>query len=195
MSIVAKMPASLWLRLAFLFYRVKWRLRPMLRWVGVDLRMSWEEVIFATKLLLPEIGAYNPDIVIGLGIGGAVWGGVLAGSLNDKPLLVLDRIVHRSDGKRDVELVGPSSITANGDLIKGKRVLLVNAEIISAQTTLEAIKLIEPLEPAGIKIAALDYSSDAQRQPDFAYLRNKGRLQKPWRRVPSFPNPDELVRQ
>ncbi len=195
MAIQVSVPPTLWLRLGLLFYRTMWVIRPLLRRMGMEPRMSWAEVIFATKLLLPSIASYGPEVVVGVGIGGAIWGAVLAGSLHDIPLVVLDRRVRYTAGERHVELIGSEGINANAALIRRKKVLLVNAEVLSGRTTLRVKELLRELEPTEIKLACLDLNTFAQVRPDYSYASHNGVIQKPWRRVPTYTNPDEPVRQ
>jgi len=195
MAIVTHVPPSIWLRLVLLFYKMVWIFRPLLRHLGIELKMSWNEVIFATRLLLPQIAGYGPQVVVGVGVGGAIWGAVLAGSLHDLPLVVVDRRVSRKKNARHVELIGKGAITNNSDLISGKKLLLVNAEMISGQTILTAKELVESLQPDDIKLACIDFNTISSVRPDFAYASHNGVIQKPWRRVKTYTNPDEPVRK
>jgi len=195
MGFCPPLPPTIWLRLVWLFYRIMWVFRPLLRRFGIETKMSWKEVIFATKLLLPAIKSYGPDVIVGVGVGGGIWSALLAGSLHDLPFLVIDRQVRYDGNERKVNLIGVAGVEANADLIREKKVLLVNAEVISGETIKLAKNLLNSLNPDQIRLGCLDFNTVSKVRPDFAYVSHSGVIQKPWRAVPTYTNPDEPVRQ
>jgi hypoxanthine phosphoribosyltransferase len=173
-------PISIKLRILLLLYRAKYLIRPLLRIFGLKLNMTWTEVGLAVQLIAPEVSRYNPEAVFGVGVGGTLYGAMLAGNLGGPPFIGLDRQVNWH-GKREVSLVASGSICGHKDLIQGKRVLLVSAEIRSGQTTDVLKREIQSLGPSEIRIACIDYSPEATVTPDYWYLCERRVLQKPWR--------------
>lgn len=56
-------------------------------------RLTWDDALRVAEVLLKKIEGshWKPDIVIGLGRSGGIWGGWLAGNLGSIPLAVVDK--------------------------------------------------------------------------------------------------------
>jgi len=180
---------SIGMRICYIFYRIIWFIRPILRFFGIKLRFSWQEVMFATRLLSQLLSRYNPDLVIGVGVGGTGWGAILAGNLKDKPFIVLDRLIRWSNGNREAE-VDTVSLCERREQIVSKRILLVFAEIISGQTEVRAKSYVEQFNPSQIRIACLNYQPYATITPDYYYICCESIIQKPWRQSNTYTCPD-----
>jgi len=52
--------------------------------------LSWDYCFLVAEELCRKIGKWDPDLVIGIGRSGGIWGGWMAGNLGSKPLAVVD---------------------------------------------------------------------------------------------------------
>lgn len=100
--------------------------------------------------LIQEAG-FDPDIVVGIGRSGAIFGGMLAGDLGIKPLAVVDRR-YEWDAKGDRHVRPILFVPA--DAIKGQKVLLVEGAPRTGLTLRVVRNAIEKLLPDEIRSAA-----------------------------------------
>ena len=187
-------PVSMVLRLVLILYRAKWFVRPLLRQFGFRPKMSWKEVMCATRQLAPALSAYNPDLIIGVGVGGTIWAAILAGNLSDKSFVGIDREVTWSGGSREVRMTNMACLEEIRERITGKRILLVSGEIRSGQTLTLFKNHIKSFDPLEIRAASLDYSNSATARPEYYYLCSQEVIQKPWRELDTYTNPDNGAR-
>jgi hypoxanthine phosphoribosyltransferase len=185
------LPTGLWLRLILLLYKAKWVVYPLMRFFGSNARMSWGELTFATRVLVPQISSFNPDVVVGVGIGGTIFGAILAGNLDDKPLVALDRVVTWAANRRESSLVDRHDGPERQALFSGKRILLVHAEIVSGKTTERVLDYLKEFDPTEIRIACTDHSPASSVRSNYSYMRASGIIQKPWRITQTYRSPDD----
>ena len=122
-------PSGLWIKLLFYVYKLKNYFRPAVRVFRLNPRMSWAEIEFAVKALEIPINRYGPEVICGIGVGGTIFGAILAGNLNDLPFFSIDRIVSYKSNKRIVELVDFFNDDSKVKYLKDKRVLTVSGPL------------------------------------------------------------------
>jgi uncharacterized protein len=153
--------------------------------VGVMLadRMGWHHTWWGfgreSRRLVNRIrdSGFAPDIVVGIGRSGAVLGGILAGNLGNVPILVTDRKYTWEANKRKIELL--TSVSA--EMVKSKKVLLVDAAPHSGETLSFVWQNLERHEPASIRVAVLVKTKYCTCRPHY-YLKEVSDIRKmPWR--------------
>ena len=141
---------------------------------------SWRSVekgILLIRRRIKEIG-WDPDIVIGLGVGGAVVGAMLAGSLGRKRIVGIDRRYKWVKGARKAFVDIPTDLVLNPP---PRKVILVTGEIYTGETIKTAIDYVKSKLNCELKTAAMYVSENSDYYPDFyAYLIEK-RINPPWR--------------
>jgi hypoxanthine phosphoribosyltransferase len=188
-------PAGTWFRLLWISYKYIRKARSVLSvFIGTKPSLSWDEYDFAIKVIAFRSSRFNPDIVIGIGIGGTIAGATLAGNMNKK-FFSIDREVEWNDF-RQVKILDAFATPKRKQLFVGKRVLIVSAEIISGQSTKAVYDYIMSMNPANIKTACIDFhqNSATYLTPDFYYIATKDIIQKPWRLLPGYTCPDDNPR-
>jgi hypoxanthine phosphoribosyltransferase len=150
---------------------------PRGRWITWGEVQEWAHELRA-KL---DRHGFDPDLVIGLGRGGAILGGMIAGALGLKPVQVLD-MVHDPVAPK-----GEREIKGHLDLSGVKKALLVQGEVRSGGSLVEARKQLagKPKSPELRTIALVVYPSvPLDQRPD--EYKKLGELDPPWRRVPGY---------
>lgn len=150
---------------------------PQGRWI------SWGEVqewALELKAKLDRRG-FDPDLVIGLGRGGAILGGMVAGALGLKRVGVLD-MVHSPGAPEDERRIEGSL-----DLTDVHRALLVQGEVRSGKSLEKARERLreEKRELELWTIALVVYPGVQLDQRPDEYKR-LAKLDPPWRRVPGY---------
>jgi hypoxanthine phosphoribosyltransferase len=142
-------------------------------------RFGWKQVEKLVKAMLHEMQArsYKPELVLGIGRGGSILAGMLAGNLGHLPMAVLDTVLDHPDGVSQVEFRFPDCCPP----IKGKRVLLVVGELYSGEDLRHAIDYARRRHPAEIKTASLLTHPAASVRPDFVGMESSKPLTAPWR--------------
>jgi len=142
-------------------------------------RFGWKQVGALVKKMIGEMQArsYKPDLVLGVGRGGSILAGMLAGNLGHLPLAVLDTVLEHPNGISQVKFRFPDSCPT----LKGKRVLLVVGELYSGEDLRHAIRFAERQHPLEIKSASLLTHPAASVKPDFVGLVSAKPLSAPWR--------------
>ncbi|MGC4861355.1 phosphoribosyltransferase [Micromonospora sp. DT41] len=142
-------------------------------------KISWRMVETCTRSLLKEIQAssFNPDVVIGVGRGGAILGGMLAGNMGHLPLFVIDTILDKTDGLSAAHIRYPEVLPD----LAGKRLLLAVGELYSGQDLRAALELAKSKAPATIKTVSLFSHPASSIKPDFVGRETKQPLSAPWR--------------
>ena len=138
-----------------------------------------EKGVLEIRRKIKECG-WEPDIVIGLGVGGSVVGAMLAGCLGRKKFIAIDRRYKWEKGLRKTFVDIPSDLKLEPS---PQKVLLVTGEIYSGETIKKAIDYIESKIKSNsrLKTAAMYVSENSDYFPDFyAYLIEK-RVKPPWR--------------
>ena len=141
---------------------------------------SWcsvEKGVLTIRRKIKESG-WDPDIVIGLGVGEAVVGAMLAGSLGRKKFITIDRRYKWERGVRKTFVDTPTDLKLNPP---PQKVILVTGEIYTGETIKLAIDYVNSKISSELKTAAMYVSENSDYYPDFyAYLIDK-RVNPPWR--------------
>jgi hypoxanthine phosphoribosyltransferase len=141
---------------------------------------SWISIRERSKKLLKKIkeSGYAPELIVGLGRSGAILGGILAGNLGVVPITVVDRFYSwRDDKTREVVPI----LLIKEDMIRGKKILLVDAAPHTGETCKVIRDELMKMSPADIKVAALFKSAYTVLVPDF-YINEVEKVRKmPWR--------------
>lgn len=142
-------------------------------------RFGWKQVEKLVKAMLNEMQtrSYKPELVLGIGRGGSILAGMLAGNLGHLPMAVLDTVLDHPEGISKVEFRFPDCCPP----IKGKRVLLVVGELYSGEDLRHAIDYTRRRHPAEIKTASLLTHPAASVRPDFVGMESNKPLTAPWR--------------
>ena len=142
-------------------------------------RISWRRVESATRKLLKEIQAssFTPDVVIGVGRGGAILGGMLAGNLGHLPLFVVDTVLDKTDGLSAAHIRYPDTLPS----LRGKSLLLAVGELYSGQDLRAGLELAKSKGPRVVKTASLFSHPASSIRPDFIGHETKQPLSAPWR--------------
>jgi hypoxanthine phosphoribosyltransferase len=142
-------------------------------------RFGWKQVEKLVREMIDDMQSrsYKPELVLGVGRGGAILAGMLAGNLGHLPLAVMDTVLEHPDGVSRVEFRFPHCCPD----LKGKRVLVVVGELYSGEDLRHAIDYVRTCEPAEIKTASLLTHPAASVRPDFVGLNSGKPLSAPWR--------------
>lgn len=175
-------------------------------YVYLECRMiSWKKIQVASDQLFQRIAdsRYYPDIIIGLGRGGAIAAGLLSAHFRDSsqydfrltPIASIDRIYLQKNGKRiDVRITGFHSID-----VYRKNVLLLNADCYTGETLKRAKEVLSWDHPNDLRTGTiLSFTKDDKPsyEPDFCGIvlpasNRKKRL--PWRsKKYKFEDSDDL---
>jgi hypoxanthine phosphoribosyltransferase len=152
---------------------------PQGRWISWGEVQEWAHEL---KAKLDRRG-FDPDLVIGLGRGGAILGGMVAGALGLKPVGVLD-MRHSPNAP-----VGQRSIEGRLDLRGIRRALLVQGEVRSGKSLEKAVEELrkkkseKELELWTIALVVYPEVPLEQRPDEYKRL---ARLDPPWRRIPGY---------
>lgn len=142
-------------------------------------RFGWKQVAALVRGMLTEMQArsYKPDLVLGVGRGGSILAGMLAGNLGHLPLAVLDTVLDHPDGVSQVTFRFPDCCPS----LRDKRVLLVVGELYSGEDLRHAIQFAQQRHPLEIKTASLLTHPAASVRPDYVGLESAKPLSAPWR--------------
>ena len=140
---------------------------------------GWRHVDRLIKKLLREmrLRGYSPDLVLGVGRGGAIVAGMIAGNIGLVPLAVLDTELRHENGVNTASLRYPECCPS----LKDKSVLIVVGELYSGQDMLMAMKYVESQGPQEIKTVALLTHPASSVRPDFIGFESQKPLTAPWR--------------
>ena len=138
-------------------------------------RFSWDAIQKATDKLTQAItgSKFEPDLIVGLGRGGAIAAGLIAARLRQRasgdgrviPISAIDRVylTGRNGTRRDVVVAGIHALD-----VYGKRVLVLNADTYSGATLHKAVEALRPDEPKEIKTASLFVYMREGKKPAYA---------------------------
>lgn len=128
-------------------------------------QFGWKHVDKLIRKLLADmrVHGYIPEVIIGVGRGGAILAGILAGNLGHIPLFVLDTVLEHTDG------VSTATIrwTAHCPPLKDKSVLIVVGELYSGEDLKKGVEFVRKKNPREIKTATLLTHPAASIHPDF----------------------------
>ncbi|MFC0530974.1 phosphoribosyltransferase [Phytohabitans kaempferiae] len=142
--------------------------------------ISWKTVDTCTKQTITAIqqSGFHPELVVGVGRGGAILAGMLAGNLGHVPLFVVDTVLDRSDGMSTVHVRFPNLLPD----LDGKRVLLAVGELYSGEDLRAVLQTIKATSPtAQIKTVSLFTHPATSIKPDFVGRETRQPLSAPWR--------------
>jgi hypoxanthine phosphoribosyltransferase len=142
-------------------------------------RFGWKQVAALVRKMLAEMQSqgYEPDLVLGVGRGGSILAGMLAGNLGHLPLAVLDTVIDHSEGISKVTFRFPDSCPTLHD----QRLLVVVGELYSGEDLRHAIEFVRQRHPHEVKTASLLTHPAASVRPDFIGLESSKPLSAPWR--------------
>ena len=148
--------------------------------------LSWSDFERYTKDVIRGIKQDNflPEIILGIGRGGAFVGGVISGNLhyeskqNERniPVLVVDRFYEWKSGRR-VEV--PNNMVDLSPL-RGKRVLLVAGDVLGGGTMKSFLDQLEKVSPSAVKTACLVKNVTSTMNPDYVGKEIPGDFKMPW---------------
>lgn len=142
-------------------------------------RLSWRVVEKSMRNLITSMQRvnYKPDLIVGVGRGGAIVAGMVAGNLGHVPLFVVDTELDRSGkfGKADVRF--PDLLPD----VSGKSVLVAVGELYSGEDLRTVVRFVEDHGPAKIETLSLFSHPACVINPDFLGKQTKRPLDAPWR--------------
>jgi hypoxanthine phosphoribosyltransferase len=147
-------------------------------------RFGWKQVASLVKAMVDEmrVRGYAPDLVLGVGRGGSILAGMLAGNLGHLPLAVLDTVLEHPDGISRVRIRFPDCCPS----LKDKNVLIVVGELYSGEDMRHAIDFVRRRHPREIKTASLLTHPAASVRPDFIGFQSAKPLSAPWRMTDAY---------
>jgi hypoxanthine phosphoribosyltransferase len=142
-------------------------------------RFGWKHMEKLVRKLIADIHHrdYAPDLVLGVGRGGAILAGMLAGNLGDVPLAVVDTIIDHSTGTSSAKIRFPASCPP----LRDKSVLIVVGELYSGEDLRQGIEFAKRRHPCEIRTATLLTHHAASVRPDFVGQETDKPLTAPWR--------------
>ncbi|GAB7049549.1 phosphoribosyltransferase [Catenuloplanes indicus] len=149
------------------------------RFVRERNRPSWRIVEQTMKESLAEIrrSGFDPDVIVGVGRGGAIVAGMLAGNLGHRPLFVIDTVLEKNDGVSEARIRYPDVMPS----LAGKRILVAVGELYSGEDLKVAVKAVREQSPASVKTFSLFSHPATGIKPDFCGHETKQPLSAPWR--------------
>lgn len=140
---------------------------------------GWKHVNKLVRKLIDELrsSSFDPDTIVGVGRGGAILAGMLAGNMGQVPLAVLDTEVHQDQGVTSARLRNPDTCPS----VKGQSVLLVVGELFTGEDLKAAIGFIQAMHPRELKTLTLLTHRAASVNPDFVGMETNRPLSAPWR--------------
>ena len=147
-------------------------------------RFGWKQVTKLVREMLADMRTrgYTPDLVLGVGRGGSILAGMLAGNMGHLPLAVLDTVLEHPRGVSRVEFRFPDSCPA----LRDKNVLIVVGELYSGEDLRHAIEFVQRRHPREIKTASLLTHPAASVRPDFIGFQSAKPLSAPWRMTDAY---------
>lgn len=144
-------------------------------------RLTWRVVDVAIKKVLKEMDShdYRPDLVLGVGRGGAIVAGMVAGNLGHVPLAVIDTVLDRSKSMSEVRLRFEDACPD----LKDQRVLVVVGELYSGEDLRAAFRFVNDRDPTDVRTMSLfsHPSATTSIRPDYLGRETKKPLDAPWR--------------
>lgn len=146
---------------------------------------SWKQVDKCSKIVIKQIerDKFVPDMVVGIGRGGAIVGSILSGNIiipsikeRNIPALFFDRHYDWQNGER-VEVVNNM---VDFTLLEGKKVLLVAADVITGGTMKFYVHQLRSAKVSDLKTACLVKSQTATFQPNYFGQEVTADCKMPW---------------
>ncbi|MGH2348245.1 MAG: hypothetical protein ACRDFT_02120 [bacterium] len=149
-------------------------------------KLSWRMVNRGVVTIIANLRRDNfiPDLVIGIGRSGAIFGGLIAGNMGNIPLAVVDRKLHWDEKRRDIILSDFSELRVKP---QHQKLLFVIGEIYSAQSISEVVKHFQPaLEGRQWRTASLVKLDVAPVNVDYTIYTVAKRVEPPWVLSPDY---------
>jgi hypoxanthine phosphoribosyltransferase len=140
---------------------------------------SWRDVERLIHKLLDSIrnDDFDPDLVLGVGRGGAIVAGIIAGNMGRLPLVCIDTESRREHGRTHCVIRFPNAVP----VLRDKRVLIVVGELYSGEDLRTAMDFVARRKPAGFKTLSLLSHPASIVRPDFVGRETQSPLVAPWR--------------
>lgn len=139
---------------------------------------SWHEIQSAVDKIVKEMREDNffPTLIFGLGRGGAVLGGLIAGKLGNCPLIVLNLEYKWKNGSRSEQLSEYVSINANLN-----SVLLITGEVRSGNSMRFCLEYLRKLGATNIKKATYYFLKSSTEYVDYIGVKSTNmNVRLPW---------------
>lgn len=142
-------------------------------------RLTWRQVEKCMRTVLTTMNRANfkTDLIVGVGRGGAIVGGMLAGNLGHIPLFVVDTELDRTTRAVKCVIRFPGLLPD----VSGKRVTVVVGELYSGEDLRTVADLVESHGPAEIVTMSLFSHPAASITPDYLGKQTRRPLDAPWR--------------
>ncbi|MBU0767528.1 MAG: hypothetical protein KJ687_00330 [Proteobacteria bacterium] len=131
----------------------------------------WNDVEKLKKIIINDTN-FKPDIVVGVGRGGAIVGGILAGNMIGLQHLGIDRNVRKKKNDDYELIIIPSNLASFSEMLAHKRVLVVMLAIRSGKTLSfakdslwESVPKIEDIKTSAVY--ALKEKAKTPHKPDY----------------------------
>jgi broad specificity phosphatase PhoE/hypoxanthine phosphoribosyltransferase len=139
-------------------------------------RLSWKWLQKAVVNMATNLHGYSPTVIVGIGRGGAIVGALLSSLLNNRPLLVIDRVYVWSQGRRYDDMI--CHLPLPKELID--RVLLVAGEVHTGNTMRLYYKFFKDMG-ANQVLRAAPYVQIGSTEPvEYKALETKKEMLLPW---------------
>jgi len=140
---------------------------------------TWRDVDKLVLELLDKIryDQFDPDLVLGVGRGGSVMAGMLAGNLGHLPLVCIDTESRRDRGQTYCVIRFPNAVPP----LRDRRVLIVVGELWTGEDLRTAMKFVKRRKANEFKTLSLLSHPAAAVRPDFIGRETKTPLTAPWR--------------
>ena len=143
--------------------------------------ISWRRIDRIVVELVEEIerGSFNPDLIVGVGRGGALIAAMIATNIEGRiELACIDTdMSHDSAGRKHVHLRSPERLP---DLID-RHILVVVAELYSGQDMRDAVNYLEKQGAAQLRTLAVLAGPSSNVRPHFVGVETDHEPLAPWR--------------
>lgn len=142
-------------------------------------RITWRVVEKSMRTVITTMhrANYRPDMIIGVGRGGAIVAGMLAGNLGHVPLFVVDTELDRTTRAVRANIRFPNLLPD----VSGKSVAIVVGELYSGEDLKTVVNFVESRGPAEITTMSLFSHPATSITPDYLGKQTKHPLDAPWR--------------
>jgi len=153
-------------------------------WLSLK-RFSWNDVDKYSKVIIKKIANdyFVPDVIVGIGRGGAIVGSILSGNISTPthkvrniPFLGVDRLYEWQNGER----VEVKNEMINLSPLVGKKVLLVAGDVLTGGTMKFFIRQLEKVNVAELKTSCLVKGVTSALQPDYFGKEIPANFNMPW---------------
>jgi probable phosphoglycerate mutase len=146
-------------------------------------KLTWDKVDKLTKSIIEEMkkNKYVPDVIVGVGRGGAIFGALLSGNIYREDirintvLLCVDRMYNWSNGRQ----VGNNNLVNFTPLVS-KNVLLVASDVITGNTMLNFSEKLKAANVKDIKTACLIQTKVSTVNIDYVGKKVNTAFKMPW---------------